>query len=570
MSGLAELERTVKEERKRLQNQRSGVVVKRKPAKHTTARQLARRRTRALSIKINYPVPDAENIDVIAQASSKTCSATVFTMMYGWKTGTCLTIESALGKVGPRWVEFFKNNKALMPDDKKDFVAAAGLVAKPLMSLSVVGWEKLLRDYGPIWVTTGEAPGKPWAIHARIIVAIRGDGTPTGTKFKIIDPAGGREYTETIETFVPKFEEEIRRAGYRGLEILHWPKDARYGATKAMATYRQPPARALAREQSFDIRYKVHLVPQQTGMSCWAAGAAMLVGWRDQVCFPPFGIAKDIGYWKEYLLPAEKGGGLPPDDTTMFSAWGLIPEPPQTYTVEGFKQLLENYGPLWVASKEGGPHIRVVTGISGDGSPDGTTLYVNDPQEQGMKEFKPSNKGSRYTETYRQFVQKQSELAAEEIHYPYPLYVAHLPQLPLWYKGSTSQSYSQYFGMPLAMEVPSNPGNYRLLTSGTWNSNTTLSIQGGQGMWFKVTNINVLGTTIRISDNLGQSKASVILPQTTVNFLFTCFGNEPMSWSFDIRSESDAFIVTWELWSTWIPGMQHNPPSPKGVDQTIK
>ncbi|MFH1719391.1 MAG: papain-like cysteine protease family protein [Planctomycetota bacterium] len=308
---------------------------------------------------------NSPNIDVIAQPSSKACWATVFTMMYGWKTGTCLTIETALSEVGPKWVEMFKGNKGLMPDDKKDFVAAAGLVAEPPMSLSVIGWEKMLRDYGPIWVTTDEAPGKPWAIHARIIVAIRGDGTPAGTKFKIIDPAGGKEYTETIETFVPKYEEEVRKTGYMRMQILHWPKDARYGDAKAMAA-------------------------------------------------------------------------------------------------------------------------------------------------------------------------------------------------------------SRYLRMPLAMEVPSNPGNYRQLTSGTWNSNTTLNVQGGQGMWFKVTNVNVLGTTIRISDNLGQSKGSVILPQTTVNFLFTCFGNEPMSWRFDIRSESDAFMVTWELWSTWAPGMPHNPPSLKGEDQKAK
>lgn len=564
MSGLAELERTVKEERKRLQNQRSGVVVKRKPTKHTTARQLARRRTRALSTKINYSVPDVENIDVIAQPSKTTCWATVFTMMYGWKTGTCLNIESALSNVAPRWVEIFKDNKGLMPDDKKDFVAAAGLVAEPPMSLSVIGWEKLLRDYGPIWVTTDEAPGKPWAIHARIIVAIRGDGTPAGTKFKIIDPAGGREYTETIATFVPKYEEEVRQTGYTRIQILHWPKDARYGAIKSMAAYREPPAHALAGEQCFGIRYNVDLVPQQTGMSCWAASAAMIVGWDDQICFDPYAIARAIGYWKQY----EKG--LNVQDTTMFKVWGLTREPPQCYTVDGFRELLEQYGPLWVVTDEPGIHARVVTGMEGDGTFDGTILYINDPWERGMKAFKPSNKGSSYTETYRQFAQKQSSYGYKVMKVDNPITVAHLPQLPSWYKGPTSQSYSQFFGKPLAMEVPSNPSNYRLLTSGTWNSNTTLNVQGGQSMWFKVTNTNILGTTIRISDNLGQSKASVILPQTTVNFLFTCFGNEPMSWSFDIRSESDAFMVTWELWSTWAPGMPHNPPSPKGVNQTIK
>ncbi|WP_417367256.1 hypothetical protein [Flavobacterium beibuense] len=94
--------------------------------------------------------------------------------------------------------------------------------------------------------------------------------------------------------------------------------------------------------------------------------------------------------------------------------------------------------------------------------------------------------------------------------------------------------------------------------SGSWNSDTTYIKKGGQNMTFKVKNINLLGTTLVIESNLGGTKSMIIPPQMTMNFEFTCFGAEPMNWSFDISTSSDAFIVTWELYSTWVAGDPSN------------
>ena len=90
--------------------------------------------------------------------------------------------------------------------------------------------------------------------------------------------------------------------------------------------------------------------------------------------------------------------------------------------------------------------------------------------------------------------------------------------------------------------------------SGSWNSDTNYNKKGGQNMTFKVKNVNVLGTTLTIESNLGGTKSLIIPPMVTMDFEFTCFGAEPMSWSFDISTNSDAFIVTWDLFSTWIQG----------------
>ena len=173
--------------------------------------------------------------------------------------------------------------------------------------------------------------------------------------------------------------------------------------------------------ESSSISYDVQLVPQTTRMSCWAAAAAMIVGWREQISIDPEDIARGINGWEPYY----RNGGLPPDNTEMFSVWGLQYEYPQTYTVEGFIDLLE-VGPLWVATDlSGGAHVVVVSGIQGDGTPDGTILTIMDPWERGMTTFRPSNSGSTYTQTYTEFVNRQENLAVRELSEPEAFYVAY-------------------------------------------------------------------------------------------------------------------------------------------------
>jgi hypothetical protein len=100
----------------------------------------------------------------------------------------------------------------------------------------------------------------------------------------------------------------------------------------------------------------------------------------------------------------------------------------------------------------------------------------------------------------------------------------------------------------------------KLLTSGSWNGNDSLNTQGGQVMQFSVKNVDAIGTDITITDTqTGDARASGILPQQTVSLEFTKFGNEPMGWSFSIKTDHDAFIVTWQLFSSWVPG---DPPNP--------
>ncbi|MBV6419587.1 MAG: hypothetical protein DAHOPDDO_00810 [Ignavibacteriaceae bacterium] len=99
-------------------------------------------------------------------------------------------------------------------------------------------------------------------------------------------------------------------------------------------------------------------------------------------------------------------------------------------------------------------------------------------------------------------------------------------------------------------------------SSGILKEDTQLKLQLGQEVAIEVKNINVLGTTIRIDPSfpkLQQPQERIILPQETHIFKFYNFGTEPMSWIFDISTASDAFIISYVIRSSWVPGMEPNP-----------
>lgn len=93
----------------------------------------------------------------------------------------------------------------------------------------------------------------------------------------------------------------------------------------------------------------------------------------------------------------------------------------------------------------------------------------------------------------------------------------------------------------------------KLFDRSSWNSSTTAHYKGGQGMYYRVKNINILGTTITIDSNLNGSRSLIISTLTTVDIRSSSLGVEPLEWKFDISTYSDAFIVKWELFSTWVP-----------------
>ena len=129
-------------------------------------------------------------------------------------------------------------------------------------------------------------------------------------------------------------------------------------------------------------------IAQPTDVSCWAAAGAMVVGWRDQISLSTERVAEICG--------RTTATGLDPAQVGEFAAeLGLVAEPPQSYTVDGFRLLLESNGPLWVGASVPGLHAIVVTGLYADGP--STFVRITDPWD---REVGPPGAPGPYAETH--------------------------------------------------------------------------------------------------------------------------------------------------------------------------
>ncbi|MCB9763617.1 MAG: hypothetical protein H6739_27865 [Alphaproteobacteria bacterium] len=97
-------------------------------------------------------------------------------------------------------------------------------------------------------------------------------------------------------------------------------------------------------------------------------------------------------------------------------------------------------------------------------------------------------------------------------------------------------------------------GGLRYHSGGNLNGFRTLEFSAGQVVELRVKNVNVLGTMIEIHPNHGKPQRRILIPFLESVFRFDILDDGPISWRFDINSQSDAFIATYEVYSTWIPG----------------
>ncbi len=203
------------------------------PAEKISKEKGLRGRVRAMSGPVSYTIPGV--IGPVAQDKSMACWAAATTMLIGWHEQASMSIHTGLSRIGPEWVKIYDDNIGLTTAHKPTFATAAGLEFEAPMSYSVEGWEQLLRRYGPLWVTTASPS---FAIHGRVIKGISGDGTPDGTKIFLLDPDGGREYSQSVTEFSASFAREAAETNNPlRLQVIHWPA--------------QVNARDISRETSF-------------------------------------------------------------------------------------------------------------------------------------------------------------------------------------------------------------------------------------------------------------------------------------------------------------------------------
>lgn len=157
----------------------------------------------------------------------------------------------------------------------------------------------------------------------------------------------------------------------------------------------------------------IDAIAQPTDDSCWATTLAMLKGWRDQTCIDPATIAQQCGRTLEEGLPWDQRAAAA-------QALGLHSVAPQCYAPEGFSQLIENHGPLYVgkmaSSSNLSGHAVLVVGMYFDGQNhfirvvDPWDRVVGSPGQPGSY-GSGHQTGSRYIIGYEDF-QNEYEMAA--------------------------------------------------------------------------------------------------------------------------------------------------------------
>ena len=375
------------------------------------------RRARALGA-IDYSVP--EPVLVMAQPKSMACWATALTILYSWRDRQTRTIEDVTSEVGAEYRTLYDTNAGLSSAKKDDLMRDARLGNMAGTNLSAEGWADLMRNHGPIWITTSESAG----IHGRILHGIHGDGTGAGTMLDIIDPAGGRQYQESVAAFLPKFEAEALAGSTDRVNIV-FLEDGRSGAMslrrKARGLGRWGRMARAASALDYTVPGIVDLVPQPTPMSCWAASYTMLRNWaNNQSRTIETNLAALGGPWLQIF---RDDTGLSGARTAQFvTAAGLLAEPAASYTTEAWAGMLRDFGPLMLVTDEApgkswAVHARVVYGIHGDGTADGTYLRVHDPAPIGVgRSF--DEKVSDFLPKYEEMVAAEGFLGLQIVHFP--------------------------------------------------------------------------------------------------------------------------------------------------------
>ena len=334
-----------------------------------------------------------DDVEPVYQPTGASCWAAAAAMVVGWRDRISIDPEQFARREG-RWSEY--DETGLYTNDNDEFARAWKLMIEPPQNYTVEGFAALLRDNGPLWVgrLVGGSSG-----HAVAVYGISGDGTVDGTQVYWHDPSppgtGTPNCSASYRVFMTEFEDFISTDpnGRVNNQILH-------GNGRRPVSESQGMARQL---DAVDVEWAdVESVYQPTGVSCWAAAAAMVVGFRDRISINPDEFAKLEGRWSEY----NQTGLYTNNNDEFATAWGLSVEPPQSYSVEGFANVLANNGPLWVGRLIGGSsgHAVCVYGIRGDGTPAGTQVIFHDPWPPGHGTPSRSISYAQFTQEYEDFI----------------------------------------------------------------------------------------------------------------------------------------------------------------------
>jgi hypothetical protein len=159
----------------------------------------------------------------------------------------------------------------------------------------------------------------------------------------------------------------------------------------------------------------VELIPQDKSNACWLASSSMMETWRTGTHHSLSDTLKVLdasGTSFSTIYNNDQGLSFA-NDNIITQTLGLTQLPPASYTIEYLTSILNNspiMAVIMYSSSSNIAHMVVISDISGDGTPEGTSLQINDPL--------PLNAGKTYTIAFNDFLSKFEQVVAYENNWP--------------------------------------------------------------------------------------------------------------------------------------------------------
>lgn len=133
-----------------------------------------------------------------------------------------------------------------------------------------------------------------------------------------------------------------------------------------------------------DFAYKVPgllpVIQQPAPNACWITVTTIMMSWRDSTEYKVDAVARGLG--EPWLLFFEMDSGLTAANQEKFAKRiGLTLEPPASYMLTAYRDLLVRHGPLWIITGNNSIHARVLIGLEGKGDYQKTDFVFIDPDK---------------------------------------------------------------------------------------------------------------------------------------------------------------------------------------------
>lgn len=214
---------------------------------------------------------------------------------------------------------------------------------------------------------------------------------------------GGSAAKAEMQNTKPTLTEAAVKAADQGKTVKAQKIDPE-GATESVEILGSTAEKVLAK-----ISGNIPLLKQEKIKGCWATVATMLMSWKQGKALTVTEAMGSVG--AKYLQIYNDDIGLSSSEKPAFiSAINMQGEPPANYTLQQYIDWVNTYGPLWVttdsasASGKFSPHARILTKITGTGTPDGIGTNMT---------FINPTTGSEVTQSFLDFIKAFEQMVTD-------------------------------------------------------------------------------------------------------------------------------------------------------------